>query len=85
MEGETEEEAKSALRSEGFEVAAETEESSEGEAGEVVDQDPSGGSDAEEGSEVTITVGEGPSTVTVPDLAGKTSPRRAAHCIEAVI
>lgn len=51
-------EAEEALTAEGFDVKAETRESSEDDEGKVVEQSPSGG-EAEESSTVTITVGEG--------------------------
>jgi serine/threonine-protein kinase len=38
---------------------------------EVLDQDPAGGTAAQEGSSVTLQVSEGPEVVTVPDLVGE--------------
>jgi hypothetical protein len=58
--GEPRNEAEEVLRSEGFEVKAETRESSKEEQGEVMLQSPSAGSEAEKNSTVAITVGEGP-------------------------
>lgn len=55
-------EAEEALSSEGFDVKAETRESSEEDEGKVVGQSPSGDGEAEESSTVAITVGEGPSS-----------------------
>jgi hypothetical protein len=48
------------LRFQGFEVKAETRESSEEEQGNVMQQSPSGGGEAEKNSTVAIMVGEGP-------------------------
>jgi len=58
--GMSQDEAEVALSSEGFDVKAETRESSEDGEGKVVEQSPSG-DEAEESSTVAITVGEGPS------------------------
>ena len=44
--------------------------------GTVIEQDPRGGTEAEEGSTVTITVSLGPGTVRVPDVAGLHASRR---------
>ncbi len=52
-------EAEERLSSRGFEVETETRESSEEDAGRVVEQSPSG-NEAEEGSEVALVVGEAP-------------------------
>ncbi|MEN8114290.1 MAG: PASTA domain-containing protein, partial [Actinomycetota bacterium] len=41
-------------------------------AGSVISQDPAGGTLAEPGAEVTITVSTGPATVAVPDVVGQT-------------
>ena len=59
--GLSQDEAEEALIAEGFDVKAETRESSEDGEGKVVEQSPSG-DEAEENSTVTITVGEGLST-----------------------
>ncbi len=56
--GRSEEEAQEVLKSEGFGVNVNSEESDEDEAGKVVGQSPPGGSEVEEGSEVQIAVGE---------------------------
>ncbi|MBA2442183.1 MAG: Stk1 family PASTA domain-containing Ser/Thr kinase [Rubrobacter sp.] len=68
--GESQEAARSTLSGEDFEVGVETEESSAEDAGLVVEQSPSGGDEAELGSEVELVVGEGPADVEVPDLSG---------------
>jgi hypothetical protein len=59
--GMSQDEAEEVLSSEGFDVKAETRESSEDGEGKVVEQSPSG-DEAEESSTVAITVGEGPSS-----------------------
>jgi serine/threonine-protein kinase len=46
--------------------------------GRVIGQIPEGGTSKEVGSQVTITVGTGPSTVEVPDLYGNTPDQAAA-------
>ena len=70
-------EAVQTLEEAGFEVEEETDESSAENEGYVIDQDPRGGGDAtaEVGSTVTITVGEGTATVSVPDLSNLTLER----------
>jgi beta-lactam-binding protein with PASTA domain len=71
------------LKDAGFEVATQERESSFEEEGLVVDQNPQGGTSAEVGSEVAITVGTGPSSVEVPDLSGST-PDQAAEILQEV-
>ena len=58
--GKSRNEAEEILNSNGFDVKADTQESSEEDEGKVLEQDPSGGEEAEENSAVAITVGEGP-------------------------
>jgi beta-lactam-binding protein with PASTA domain len=65
-------EAQQALKDAGFEVAVEEQESSFDDQNRVLGLDPSGGTRAEVGSGVTITVGTGPSSVPVPRLYGNT-------------
>jgi len=69
------------LEDAGFEVRVEEEESSFEDEGVVTRQDPGGGSTKPVNSEVTITVGTGPSTVEVPDLTGN-SPDQAAAILQ---
>jgi len=71
--GQPEAEATIELQGAGFEVATERIESKIAE-GEVIEQDPSGGSDEERGTTVTITVSLGPGAVPVPRVAGLTVP-----------
>jgi eukaryotic-like serine/threonine-protein kinase len=65
-------EAERVLKDAGFEVEVDERESSFDDQNRVMGQDPSGGTRAEVGSGVTITVGTGPSSVPVPRLYGKT-------------
>jgi beta-lactam-binding protein with PASTA domain len=74
-------EAQQTLKAAGFEVAVEEQESSFDNQNRVVGQDPSGGTRAEVGSGVTITVGTGPSSVPVPRLYGKT-PAQAESVLQ---
>jgi serine/threonine-protein kinase len=71
--GEQEDAATIELQAADFEVATERIESEIPE-GEVIEQDPSGNSEAEQGSTVTITVSLGPGTVKVPKVSGLTVP-----------
>jgi hypothetical protein len=57
--GTSQDEAEENLRDAGFEVEAETHESSEEDKGVVMEQSPFAGAEAEENSTVAITVGEG--------------------------
>ena len=85
VEGKTRDEAVQMLEEAGFQYEEETEESSADYKGYVVRQDPRGGGDAtaESGSTVTITVGAGPSSVSVPDLHDLT-PDKARQALEDV-
>ena len=65
-------EAEQALKDAGFQVEVDERESSFDDQNRVMGQDPSGGTRAEVGSGVTITVGTGPSSVSIPRLYGKT-------------
>ncbi|MDQ4002937.1 MAG: Stk1 family PASTA domain-containing Ser/Thr kinase [Actinomycetota bacterium] len=66
---ETREGAERILRGAGFKVDERTDESSAEYEGYVMEQNPRGGATAVVDSTVTITVGEGPGTVEVPDVA----------------
>ena len=57
------------LQGEGFDVQT-VRDNSDKPRNTVIGQDPAGGTTADEGSRVTITVSEGPSIVTVPDVVG---------------
>src|SRR5215210_2210055 len=65
-------EAERQLRDAGFEVEVDERESPFDQDGLVMGQNPSGDSQTEAGSGVTITVGTGPSSVPVPRLYGNT-------------
>ena len=78
--GETVEDAQTILGEAGFEDAV-TEQASDEDEGIVISQSPEGGSQADRGSEVTIVVSSGPSTVAVPDVLCQ-SPSEAQAEIE---
>ncbi|MFD9338401.1 Stk1 family PASTA domain-containing Ser/Thr kinase [Streptomyces sp. NPDC060028] len=63
--------AEQALKDKGFQVEKKSEES-ERTAGTVLKQDPKGGTEAEKGSVITLTVAKEQSKAVVPDLTGKT-------------
>jgi eukaryotic-like serine/threonine-protein kinase len=65
--------AEARLRQEGFKTDS-TPKTSERPEGEVIGQDPSGGSRAEKGSTVALTVSSGPGQVAVPQVVGLTLP-----------
>jgi serine/threonine-protein kinase len=62
--------ATNTLRQAGFTVTQQARQSNQG-AGTVIDQSPSGNSQAAQGSKVTLTVSSGPAQVTVPDVVGE--------------
>jgi serine/threonine-protein kinase len=70
--GQTGDEAEAALEAEGFTVRRATGASTAEQLDRVITQDPEANTEAEEGSEVTITIGAGPETATVPDVVGMT-------------
>jgi serine/threonine-protein kinase len=74
-------EAEQALKDAGFEVEVDEQESSFEDQNRVMSQNPSGGTRAEVGSGVTITVGTGPSSVPVPRLYGRT-PAQAESVLQ---
>jgi eukaryotic-like serine/threonine-protein kinase len=69
--GMTEADARSTLEAAGFEVSSTSAPSDTTAEGNVSDQSPDGGTQAEKGSTVSITVSSGPSTTTVPDEVGQ--------------
>ena len=73
--------AEQELRDAGFEVEVDEQASSFGNEGKVVSQSPEGGARPEFGTGVTITVGTGPSNVTVPGLYGNT-PAQARSILQ---
>ncbi|HEY6415818.1 MAG TPA: Stk1 family PASTA domain-containing Ser/Thr kinase [Acidimicrobiales bacterium] len=75
--------AQAALEAEGFRVTRATEASTEEQRDLVIAQDPEAGEQAEEGSEVTITIGGGPETAAVPDVTGLTVDEASQRLIDA--
>jgi serine/threonine-protein kinase len=65
--------AQSALEGAGFTVAKQ-EESSDQPKGQVIAQDPQPGTNAPQGTKVTLTVSKGPATKEVPDVTGRLQP-----------
>jgi eukaryotic-like serine/threonine-protein kinase len=70
VEGLTEEQAQRKLTASGFEVEAQPRQSSAADVGKVLAQSPAAGKRVENGSRVTIEVGEGPPTTRVPYIIG---------------
>ncbi len=64
--------AQRSLENEGFTVSREEKADADVESGNVVSQDPEGGTTAAEGSEVTLVVSTGPAQVQVPNVVGYT-------------
>jgi len=69
--GMSQDEATSTLQQAGFQVSSTEAPSDSTPQGVVSDQSPDGGTQADKGSTVTITVSSGPSTTTVPDEVGQ--------------
>jgi hypothetical protein len=70
VEGSTGQEAREHLAEAGFETEVRRQESSEEDAGRVLEQSVPGGKEAEEDSKILLTVGETPEVAKVPDLVG---------------
>jgi serine/threonine-protein kinase len=72
--GKSEEDAKSTLTALGFSVTVTSQYSDDVAEGLVISQDPSAGSKAENGAEITLVISSGPQSVkvSVPDLRGMT-------------
>jgi serine/threonine-protein kinase len=69
--GQTEEQARTAIEAAGLTVAAQVTQqqvSDETQVGTVLDTDPDSGAQVDEGTEVALTVGVAPDTVTVPQV-----------------
>jgi beta-lactam-binding protein with PASTA domain/predicted Ser/Thr protein kinase len=81
--GQPADQAQAALEEAGFRVTRATETSNEEQRDLVVKQDPTANEEAEEGSEVTITIGGGPETATVPDVTGLTVDEASQQLLEA--
>jgi eukaryotic-like serine/threonine-protein kinase len=69
--GMSEANARATLQQAGFQVTSTSAPSDSTPQGNVSDQSPDGGTQAEKGSTVSITVSSGPSTTTVPDEVGQ--------------
>jgi serine/threonine-protein kinase len=80
--GQPADQAQAALEAEGFRVTRVTD-TSDRPVDEVIDQDPDANEQAEEGSEVTITLSTGPATAAVPDVTGRTVDEASQLIIEA--
>jgi hypothetical protein len=65
-----EQDARERLADAGFEVGVRRQESPEEDDGKVLEQSVRGGEEAEEGSEIVLTVGEAPEVAKVPDVVG---------------
>jgi len=74
VEGLTEREARERLAGAGYHTEVRPQESTEEEAGRVLEQSVPGGEEAEEGSKIFLTVGETPRAASVPDLVGLDYP-----------
>jgi tRNA A-37 threonylcarbamoyl transferase component Bud32 len=72
LKGLSEQEARERLDKAGLQVEVRSRESSEEDAGRVLEQSVAGGQSAKEGSQVVLTVGEGSGVARVPDLVGLT-------------
>jgi serine/threonine-protein kinase len=72
VKGLSEQEARKRLDQAGLQVEVRSRESSEEDAGRVLEQSVASGQTAREGSQVVLTVGEGPGVARVPDLVGLT-------------
>jgi eukaryotic-like serine/threonine-protein kinase len=74
VENTTEQEAKERLTDAGLETAVWLRTSSQKDAGRVLEQSLTGGTTADKGSKVLLTVGEAPEAAKVPDLVGLSYP-----------
>jgi serine/threonine-protein kinase len=72
VEGQSFDEASSALEAKGFEVARKDQVTDDEDPGTVLSQSPDGGQEVDEGSTVTLTVAKEPQQVEVPDVTGET-------------
>jgi serine/threonine protein kinase/beta-lactam-binding protein with PASTA domain len=69
--GDTVDQATTTLESAGFSVVVTHKHSTSATPGTVLSESPSAGSSAQRGSAITLVVAEKPSTITVPDVSGK--------------
>ena len=72
MKGLSEQAARKRLDQAGLQVKVRSRESSEEDAGRVLEQSVASGQTARRGSQVVLTIGKGPGMVRVPDLVGLT-------------
>ena len=75
VEGLAAQEARERLTEAGFDVGVRHREGPEENAGKVLEQSVAGGKEADEGSKILLTVGEGPEVVQTPNLVGLTYPQ----------
>ncbi|MDA0565418.1 Stk1 family PASTA domain-containing Ser/Thr kinase [Streptomonospora sp. S1-112] len=68
--GQDQEQARSTLEDLGLQVSLTEQSSDDVPAGQVISQDPQGGSTASAGDDVTLTVSTGPEMVAIPDVTG---------------
>jgi len=66
------------LQNSGFQFKVKTQTTTSVQAGHVISQDPAGGSTAQKGDTVTLTVAQAPTTATVPNLATLTQAQADA-------
>ena len=76
--GQDEDEATDRLENAGFEVVVEREFNPDERRGDVFEQDPEAGSEAERGDRVTIVVSKGERQVEVPEVVGESLPEARA-------
>ncbi|MBW0254174.1 Stk1 family PASTA domain-containing Ser/Thr kinase [Cellulomonas sp. PS-H5] len=81
--GQAEADATTALTDAGFEVDRQAEASADVPEGSVTRTDPAGGTEAEDGSSVTMWVSTGPNAVTVPDVSGLTQDQARQQLTDA--
>lgn len=81
--GEDLDDARRTLDAAGFQVSVTREEDPDTPEGEVISQNPAGGTQAESGSIVTLTVSQGAGTVQVPDVTGQDQSSAAAELRQA--
>jgi serine/threonine-protein kinase len=77
--GEAQDQATASLRHAGFQVATQTKESSTVTAGDVISQNPAGGTQASSGATVTLTIATAPTTAKIPDVTGSTAAAAQAN------
>ena len=76
--GEAQDQATASLRHAGFQVTTQTRESTVT-AGDVISQNPAGGTQASSGTTVTLTIATAPTTAKVPDVTGSTATAAQAN------